>query len=593
MKKLSFLILILSINIHASWIYFYSPDCPDCEEMFTRFGNEITNEILKLNLEYPANYQRFLHEAEFRGETNAWPRKLPVLMTGSNILRGQDKILNFLSAGKVFEKKNIVSVSEKLPFLLNQSFGTKTKMFLVGLIDGINPCAFALMIFVCAALRLAGRRNRSLMWGSIVFVTAVAVTYLALGWGLLHSLRLFMTTPLVRTIVYALFALFTFAAAVFAIINIVKNRITIGVPEKWRRWLQRSFRKNVRFGTGLFVIAIAGIVAAGVESVCTGQVYLPALLMLEREQGRTMAAFISLLLYNLGFIIPLVIVAVGAVIGLKAAQLERWGTKQMKWANGILCILFLAFSALLFSWSYNEYSRIGRSGTDFIKRTDNTIISLSKSNAVTFITSKLGLLKSSLILCRTDSKDLYWLSKDIGITIDFWKPGIVSCPINEKYSTTEVMISENPSEKYKNINNEILKKEHSEYVGAMAWWISWQQKNGDAAFNNIPHDNLYEMINKACGSCGEAAGFQLITSRFGFNSQISPENIDSLKGNSLPTVVTWNSEGQQHAAVILENVGKDWLQARFLENNKPVFLKGPLPRSAKIYKMNIDNLQDD
>ena len=150
------------------------------------------------------------------------------------------------------------------------------------------------------------------------------------------------------------------------------------------------------------------------------------------------------------------------------------------------------------------------------------------------------------------------------------------------------MISENPPDEYKNINNEILKKEHSEFVGAMAWWISWQQKNGDASYNTIPHDNLYEMINKACGSCGEATGFRLITSRFGFNSQVSSGSIDSLNKNSLPAVVTWNNDDQPHAAVILKNLDEDvWMQIRFLENNEPVFLKANLPQSAKIYKMQL------
>ncbi len=590
MKRIFFYIILLSFNIHASWLLFDSPDCPHCEELLKTLDSRYTNQIEIFDLGIPSNYQRFLLEAQSRGEINAWPGKMPVLMTDSHILRGQKTILNFLSADSNYKQKGVEPAKEKISLYENPAYGTELKMFLVGLVDGINPCAFALMIFVCAALRLAGRRNQSLLWGAIVFVIAVAITYLALGWGLLHSLRLFMTTPSVRTIVYALFGLFTLIAAVFAIINIIKNRITIGVPEKWRRWLQRGFRKNVRFGTGLFVIAIVGVVAAGVESVCTGQVYLPALLMLEREQGRTMAAFLSLILYNLGFILPLVLVAIGAVLGLKAAQLERWGTRQMRWANGILCALFLAFSALLFIWSFQEYSRIQPNVTDHVRINDNKTVSLSQSNAELFITSKLGFLKNSPILCQTETGDLYWFFKDIGITVDFWKPGFVTCPADKEYPVTELIILEDTADKYKNINGEILKSRHSEYVGAIAWWISWQQKNGDAFYKSIPHDNLYELIDKACGSCGEATGFRLITSRFGFNSRASSKSINLLEENLLPSVVTWNNDDQPHAAVILKNLGKDiWLQVRFLENSKPIFLKAHLPRSAKIWTLEMEN----
>ncbi len=407
MKKLFYLIIIFSFSSHGSWLFFYSPDCPDCEELLIKFENKISNKILRLNLESPTNYQRFLLEAEMRGETNAWPRKLPVLMTGSDILRGQKHIFDFFSRDKSNELKNIEQRKkpEGASVFKRPANRMKLKMFSVGLIDGINPCAFALMIFVCAALRLAGRRNNALLWGSIIFVSAVAVTYLALGWGLLHSLRAFMTTPIVRAIVYAFFSIFTLAAAVFAIINIFKNRTITGVPEKWRRWLQHKIRKNIRFGTGLLVIAAMGVIAAGIESVCTGQVYLPALLMLEREQGRTLSAFWSLILYNFGFIIPLTLVAIGAVSGLKAAQLERWGTKQMRWANGILFVLFVSFSAFLGIWSIKEFKRQRQAKVIYIEISDINTVAISCSNAIEFIKKTIGEKESTPILCQAENYD--------------------------------------------------------------------------------------------------------------------------------------------------------------------------------------------
>ncbi len=586
MRKLSFLILILSFNLQASWLIFDSPDCPHCEELLKILDSEYTNQIKVFDLGISTNYKIFLTEAESRGETNAWPRELPVLMTESQIFRGNENILFFLSGGA-----NSTQKKEEISFLKNQGTGTKLKMFLVGLVDGINPCAFALMIFVCAALRLAGRRSKALLLGAVIFVSAVAITYLALGWGLLHGLRAFMTTPKVRATVYFSFAVLTFTAAILAIINIFKNTVTAGVPEKWRRWLQRNIRKNIRFGTGLLVIAAMGVVAAGVEAVCTGQVYLPALLMLERQQGKTFAAFLSLILYNIGFIIPLILVAVGAVSGLKAAQLERWGTKQMRWANGILCILFLFFSALLFGWSYQEYLRVANHKDKKIEVQDDKKITLSLSNSVNFVKSKIGIFYGLPVLSQTKNGDLFWSFKEIGVMTDFWKPAFISVSENNNSPVTDFYFLENIDDKYSEINNEILKKRHSEYVGAISWWIAFQQKNGNEAFKSIPQNNLYEMIAKACGGCGEATGFRLITSRFGFNSQASSENINSLKEKSLPAVVTWHSEGQQHAAVLLEKLGKSlWLQIRFLENSEPVFLKARIPNQAKVWILKEDDI---
>jgi len=394
MKKLFCLIIFVfvAVNVHAQWLLFYNQTCVHCLETIETIetlDSNLTNKIIKLDLEFPTNFHRYQAEAELRSETNVWPRKIPVLMTDSNIFRGPKIILDFISKphefrNETFRKATHPSTNVPLhpayagseisrgEFAYVKSFDSKDdnynsqnkmklKMFSVGLLDGINPCAFALMIFVCAALRLAGRRGKTLFLGAIIFVFAVAATYFIFGWGLLHGLRVFMTTSLVRATVYFLISIFTFSAAIIAIINIFKNRIILGVPEKWRRWLQKSFRKNVRTGTGLFIIAAMGIVAASVESVCTGQVYLPALLMLEREHGNTFMALWILFLYNLGFIITLTFVAIGAVLGLKTTQLEKWGAKQMKWANAILSLLFLIFAIMMFVWSFQEFSRFKKS----------------------------------------------------------------------------------------------------------------------------------------------------------------------------------------------------------------------------------------
>lgn len=565
MKKLLFFIFILTINIQASWIYFYSPDCPHCEQLLDFLDNKITNQVKKLNLEIPTNYHQFLTEAAFRMETNAWPRQLPILMTDTKIFRGEEKIVAFFS-----DDKKTVPKEKRL----------QLKMFSIGLIDGINPCAFALMIFVCAALRLSGRRSKALFLGAIVFVISVAATYLLLGWGLLHGLRKFMITPFMRSIVYAIFSLFTFGAAVLSIINVIKNRRYGGIPLKWRRWLQRNIRKNVRFGTGLIVIAAMGVVAAAIESVCTGQVYLPALLILEREQGQTLSAIFSLLLYNFGFIIPLLLVALGAVLGLKAVQLERWGRTQLIWANSILFLLFLLFSIFLLFWSFEEFSRYSWNKEKEKKNYENKVIKISQSNAEIIVKTKIGKLKSKPVLFQTESGDLYWLFENIAVSVDFWKPVFVSIPIEKNFPSKDFFVLEKSQE----INNQILEKEHSEYVGAISWWISRQQKNGEAAYKIIPTKNLYDMISKACGSCGEATGFRLITSRFGFKSYLSSKKIASLDKKSLPIVATWNSEGIHHAAVILEKLAKDnWLQVRFLENSEPVFVRATVPNSAKAW----------
>ena len=569
MKKLLLIILFVCTNIFAEWLLFDSPNCPHCERVLLKLKNVTTNKVSIFDLGVPENYKMFLTEAEKRGETNAWPGSLPVLMTGGKIIRGEKNVILFLT-GKNYKNENPI----------------KLKMFVIGLIDGINPCAFALMIFVCAALRLAGRKNKELILGALVFVLAVAGTYLLLGWGLMQGMRAIMSSHKIRFIVYFIFGILTFAAAIISFANIYRAGQLAGVPEKWRRNLQRGIRKKFRFGTGLLIIAAAGVAAAGVESVCTGQVYLPALLMLERQAGNTATAILSLFLYNFGFIIPLFLVAVAAVFGLKAAEFERWGIAQKKWASGILFLLFLFFTVVLFMWSASEYRKMKSGGANQKIAEENQYISLSKSNAVNFVEEKIGIREHTPELYKTPTGELFWKFDKYGISVDFWKPKFLTERVDgEKTRAENIFVYEIPK-KFKKICNETLMPEYDEYVGAIAWVILYRQKIGDELFNKIPNENLYELISKACAGCGEETGFRLITGRYGLTVGQSTKNVDCNRQKMSIVMITWKESGLNHAAVLLEKrAGEKWLMVRFLEGSEPVFVIGTVGKKCRMWEI--------
>lgn len=53
-----------------------------------------------------------------------------------------------------------------------------------GLIDGINPCAFTVIVFFISFLALQGYRKRELVVIGLTFICAVLLTYLLLGLGI-------------------------------------------------------------------------------------------------------------------------------------------------------------------------------------------------------------------------------------------------------------------------------------------------------------------------------------------------------------------------------------------------------------------------
>lgn len=71
-------------------------------------------------------------------------------------------------------------------------------VLLAGLADGINPCAFATVVFLLSLLALVGRTRREVLITGLVFAATVFATYFAIGFGLLSVLREALNFTLLR-----------------------------------------------------------------------------------------------------------------------------------------------------------------------------------------------------------------------------------------------------------------------------------------------------------------------------------------------------------------------------------------------------------
>jgi cytochrome c biogenesis protein CcdA len=104
----------------------------------------------------------------------------------------------------------------------------------------------------------------------------------------------------------------------------------------------RESAKATKFVVGAF---IAGLVVSLLELACTGQVYLPSIQFMLR-QGRYEAVG-PLLIYNLAFVTPLIIVFILAWAGMKSDALIRFQQKHTATVKVLMGILFLALTAFL------------------------------------------------------------------------------------------------------------------------------------------------------------------------------------------------------------------------------------------------------
>ncbi len=200
-----------------------------------------------------------------------------------------------------------------------------------GLLDGVNPCAFATIVFFISYLSLVGRSRREMLMAGLAFASAVFVTYLLLGAGALKFLETVGSFSSVGKVVYLVAGMATLTLAVLSLVDAYKARqgrtkdITLQLPKSLKLRIHKVIRERTRC-SGILAGALAiGFAVSALELVCTGQVYLPTLTFVAGVPGMRMHAFWYLLLYNVMFVVPLLVVF-GFVY---------WGTTSMQ-VGGVL-----------------------------------------------------------------------------------------------------------------------------------------------------------------------------------------------------------------------------------------------------------------
>jgi cytochrome c biogenesis protein CcdA/glutaredoxin len=235
-----------------------------------------------------------------------------------------------------------------------KSFGVFTVVF-AGLVDGLNPCAFATLVFFVSYLTLSGRQGREVLVVGATFTLGVFLAYLVVGLGFYKVLDLLgdLLTTLGRW-VYGLTALLCAGLAVFSFLDFLKARrgeigdMALNLPHGLRMRINaviRRGRKSQAFVAGAFV---TGVVVSFLELACTGQVYLPTIVFVISQPAMRVRALLFLVLYNLLFILPLVVVFILVYCGTAGSkQLTRFLQRRAAMVKLGMALLFAALAAWL------------------------------------------------------------------------------------------------------------------------------------------------------------------------------------------------------------------------------------------------------
>ena len=200
-----------------------------------------------------------------------------------------------------------------------------------GLLDGINPCAFATIVFFISYLSLVGRSRKEMLVAGGAFAAAVFVTYLLLGVGLLKFLAFLNEFSFIAKCVYLVAAIGTFTLAFLSLYDAIKAKqgrvkeITLQLPKSLKQRIHKVIRERARTSSVIIGALVIGFAISALELVCTGQVYLPTITFVMGIEGMRANALAYLILYNMMFVTPLLVVF-GFVY---------WGTTSMQ-LGGVL-----------------------------------------------------------------------------------------------------------------------------------------------------------------------------------------------------------------------------------------------------------------
>ncbi len=232
----------------------------------------------------------------------------------------------------------------KLPFfgmfnVKNVSIGTAA--VLIGLVDGFNPCAMWVLLFLITALIGLKDKKRMILLGSIFLLTS-GLVYFLIMFSWLNIIVNVSTSIFFRTLI----GLFAIGAGVYNLYNYIKNRKQDDgcevVDEKKRKSIISRIKKFTR-EKSLF-LAIIGIMALAisvniVELLCSAGLPLVFSELLAINEISGMKAILYDLVYIFFFMLDDFIVFFIAVKTLDVVGISTRINKYSHLIGGIIMLL--------------------------------------------------------------------------------------------------------------------------------------------------------------------------------------------------------------------------------------------------------------
>ena len=202
------------------------------------------------------------------------------------------------------------------------------------LLDSVNPCAFSILFLTIAFLFSLGHDRKYILGIGSLYITGIFATYFLIGVGVLKTLSFFNISNGLSKFGAILIILFGLIGLLEVLIP--NFPISLKIPAFAHKKIAPLINKGTK--PAAFIL---GVVVGLFEFPCTGGPYVFVLGILH-DQGQIITGSIYLFIYNLIFVLPLVIILLVSSTNKVAAVIDRARRAETKKARIWLAVAMIA-----------------------------------------------------------------------------------------------------------------------------------------------------------------------------------------------------------------------------------------------------------
>ncbi len=207
------------------------------------------------------------------------------------------------------------------------------------LVDAINPCAFAVLLLTIAFLFSIGKLRDNVLKIGGVYIAGIFLAYIMIGLGLLQAFHLFNAPGFMGKIGALLIIL-------LGVINILNDRfprfpVKLKIPSISHNKIAGLMEKAT-IPTAFLLGLLVGIC----EFPCTGGPYLMVIGLLH-DQATYLTGVMYLLLYNLLFVLPLVVLLMLAGDSSVIGKVQNWRRDNLRHSRLVGGLVMITIGILI------------------------------------------------------------------------------------------------------------------------------------------------------------------------------------------------------------------------------------------------------